>query len=102
MALQKLTSLKSDIKGLLETVPQLRDSDNLLVTTYYSILLKEKLKGLSAFKLLILLRDGVLPSADNICRVRRKIQADTPELRGKTYLKRKELEVEVRESISDL
>jgi hypothetical protein len=102
MALHKLTSLKSDIKGLLETVPQLRDSDNLLVSTYYSILLKNQIAKLSGVALLKLIRDGRLPSGDNICRVRRKIQADTPELRGKTYLKRKELEVEVRENISEL
>jgi len=100
--LKKLTSLKSDIKELLETIEQLRDNDNLLVATYYSILLKEKLKGLNAYQLLKLLRDGVLPSADSICRVRRKIQAYTPELRGKNYLKRKDIEVEVRQNIKDL
>lgn len=102
MALRKLISLKNDIKELLETIEQLRDNDNLLVTTYYSILLRERLKKLNATELLKLLRDGVLPPADSICRVRRKIQADYPELRGKSYLKRKVLEVEVRENIKDL
>jgi hypothetical protein len=102
MALQKLFSLKKDVKELLERIEALRDSDNLLVATYYSILLKDKLKKLSGEGLLILMRDGSLPSADYICRVRRKLQADQPELRGKTYLKRKVLEDEVRENIADL
>lgn len=100
--LHKLTSIKGDIKELLESIKQLRDNDNLLVATYYSIKLGTRLKRLSGEDVLKLIRDGVLPSADNICRVRRKLQADLPELRGEMYLKRKVLEVEVRENIKDL
>jgi hypothetical protein len=100
--LQKLTSIKGDIKILLENLAELRDNDNLLVATYYSLLLGTSLKGLSGDDVLKLIRDGSLPSADNICRVRRKLQADLPELRGEMYLKRKVLEVEVRENIKDL
>jgi hypothetical protein len=100
--LQKLTSIKGDIKILLENLAELRDDDNILVSTYYSLLLGASLKGLSGEDVLKLIRHGSLPSADNITRVRRKLQADLPELRGEMYYKRKGLELEVRENIKEL
>jgi hypothetical protein len=101
--IQKLSSIKADIKELLERIDALRDNDALLVVTYYQIKIKpDRVKRMTAEQMLILIRDGVVPFPDAITRVRRKLQEKHPELRGVKYLQRKGLEEVVREGIKHL
>tara|TARA_R100000808_G_C2148051_1_gene156124 strand:+ start:1784 stop:2188 length:405 start_codon:yes stop_codon:yes gene_type:complete len=92
------------VKDLLENYPHLRDNDNKLVATIWKediIHAGFKAKSITALHFLHIFADGNLTSSSAIRRVRRKLQEELPELRGKIYNKRHKLEGEVRQEIID-
>ena len=85
---------KDEVKNLLIQKPHLRDSDSKLIATYWFNELKAKqidpadITGLEFMKLFA---DSRLTNIKTIERMRRKLQEEHPELRGKLYRARKEI-----------
>ena len=91
------------VENLLENNPDLRDSDLRLVANIWWLTLtstlKHKFQGyeLDAFKILLdLYASGDLPNEQSIRRLRRKLQEEKPELRGKVYELRHKKEADYR------
>lgn len=92
------TELKESIKELLIRFPDARDNDNLLVTLVWEKDVNncQELVGslTSIRKFFKLLADpnnsGKITSYKSIVRYRAMLQAEFPELQGRTYRKRKE------------
>ena len=84
---------KDIVKNLLIQKPHLRDSDPKLIATYWFNELKKKnidpseINGLEFMKMFA---DSKLTNIKTIERMRRKLQEESPELRGKLYKVRKE------------
>lgn len=84
---------KDIVKNLLIQKPHLRDSDPKLIATYWFNELKKKnidpseINGLDFMKMFA---DSKLTNIKTIERMRRKLQEESPELRGKLYKVRKE------------
>ena len=88
----KITDNYKKVKALLEEKEIYRDDYNaLLARVWYDAL---PFKSISAVDFLHLIKNNQLPHAESIMRVRRKVQEDCPELRGKTYNYRKTKEYE--------
>lgn len=104
MIVNKMKSIKQDIKNLLIQDKKYRDDDALLVCRYYYNKCggDETLKTMSAINLLNLLASKTLPLPDYITRVRRKLQEQNPELRGEKWAERHSLEEETCKEIHDL
>ena len=91
----KKTKMKTKevVKQLLIDKPHLRDSDPKLIATYWFNELKKKnidpseINGLEFMKMFA---DSKLTNIKTIERMRRKLQEESPELRGKLYKVRKE------------
>ena len=83
---------KEIVKNLLIQKPHLRDSDPKLIATYWFNELKKKnidpseINGLEFMKMFA---DSKLTNIKTIERMRRKLQEECPELRGKLYVVRK-------------
>lgn len=83
---------KQKVLSLLMNKPELRDSDNKLIARYWH---NEMIgKGMnpsemSAYEMLCLFAESKLTSPETIHRVRRKLQEEYKELRGKKYQERK-------------
>ena len=84
---------KEIVKNLLIQKPHLRDSDPKLIATYWFNELKKKnidpveINGLEFMKLFA---ESKLTNIKTIERMRRKLQEEHPDLRGKLYKARKE------------
>ena len=84
---------KDIVKNLLVQKSHLRDSDPKLIATYWFNELKKKnidpseINGLEFMKMFA---DSKLTNIKTIERMRRKLQEEHPELRGKLYKVRKE------------
>ena len=84
---------KEEVEKLLEIKPHLRDSDPKLIATYWFNELKRKniepteINGLEFMKMFA---DSKLTNIKTIERMRRKLQEEKPNLRGKLYRARKE------------
>ena len=84
---------KDIVKALLLQKPHLRDSDLKLIATYWFNELKKKnidpteINGLEFMKMFA---DSKLTNIKTIERMRRKLQEESPDLRGKLYKVRKE------------
>ena len=84
---------KDIVKALLIQKPHLRDSDPKLIATYWFNELKKKnidpseINGLEFMKMFA---DSKLTNIKTIERMRRKLQEESPDLRGKLYVARKE------------
>ena len=104
MNFENLKDVKSIVEELLTKNPNTRDSDNLLVATYYFYEEggKEALQNKSAYDFLKKMSSGNLTSFESISRARRKIQEHNPSLRGKNNKERQEMSEEVRENIKNL
>lgn len=104
MNFENLEDVKSIVEGLLIKNPNTRDSDNLLVATYYFYEVggKDVLQNQSAYDFLKKMSAGSLTSFESISRARRKIQEQNPLLRGKNYKQRKESSEKIRENIKNL
>ena len=83
---------KDIVKALLLQKPHLRDSDLKLIATYWFNELKKKnidpteINGLEFMKMFA---DSKLTNIKTIERMRRKLQEECPELRGRAYELRK-------------
>tara|TARA_R110002012_G_scaffold157747_1_gene318983 strand:+ start:192 stop:500 length:309 start_codon:yes stop_codon:yes gene_type:complete len=84
---------KEAVKNLLIQKPHLRDSDSKLIATYWFNELKKnninpsEINGLEFMKMFA---DSKLTNIKTIERMRRKLQEEYPDLRGKLYKVRKE------------
>ena len=84
--------LQEDDHGHISREGKYRDDDELLVCRFWCDELKHKnilVKSLDAIGLMMMYRKGLITSADCITRARRKANENCPELRGKSYKKRK-------------
>ena len=88
----KIMNTKDIVKELLTIKPHLRDSDNKLISSYWWRELKRKdidpskINGLEFMKMFA---NSKLTNIKTIERMRRKLQEECPELRGKLYTVRK-------------
>ena len=102
--IESLKDVKTKVQELLTKNANTRDSDNLLVATFYFYEMggKEQLSKISAYDFLKKMSTGELTRFESISRARRKIQEDYPELRGNSYEKRKKSEEETRKNIKNI
>jgi len=96
--LQRMANVKPSVKNLLTKYSSLRDSDRLLVAELW----KQELKALKTNDLLMMLKAGKLTSYDSITRVRRKVQEENKNLRGKLYKERKAIGKQVKMNIKNV
>tara|TARA_R100001530_G_scaffold133380_1_gene106695 strand:- start:1719 stop:2027 length:309 start_codon:yes stop_codon:yes gene_type:complete len=83
---------KEIVRNLLENKPHLRDSDPKLISTYWWMELKDKkinVNEITGFEFMQMFADSKLTNIKTIERMRRKLQEECPELRGKVYNARK-------------
>ena len=90
----KKTEMKTKeiVKQLLIDKPHLRDSDNKLIATYWFNELKEKKidpNKINGLEFMQMFANSKLTNIKTIERMRRKLQEEHPELRGKLYVVRK-------------
>lgn len=91
----KLT--KDRVKCLLESYPDLRDSDSRLVCNFiYREIGREKTELMSAVDLLNLMANNKITPSSSILRARRSLQAEYASLRGKSYKGRQEDALDVK------
>jgi hypothetical protein len=93
-----MVNVKPSVKNLLTKFSSLRDSDRLLVAELW----KQELKALKTNDLLMMLKAGKLTSYDSITRVRRKVQEENKNLRGKLYKERKAIGKQVKMNIKNV
>lgn len=86
-AIRNLTEL---VSMKLATHSHLRDNDNRLIATIWSVQMggKENLKTITAFELLQIYSEGRLSSTETIRRCRQKVQELNPALRGDLWHRR--------------
>lgn len=99
-----MNQIKSSVKKLLTTRPELRDDDNRLIANIY---LEEAggivaLQKMTALEFLGQFSKGTFSNTESIRRVRQKLQEDYPELRGNKYENRKKLGDDVSTEIKNL
>ena len=83
---------KEALKKLLEKTPHLRDSDPKLICTYWYEELKDKgidPNKINGLEFMQMFANSKLTNIKTIERMRRKLQEESPELRGKLYTDRK-------------
>jgi hypothetical protein len=85
------------VKWFLENRPNTRDSDLRLIAEWWRNECNKQ--GLDKEDFLDDFAQGKYTKPESIRRCRQKVQEDCPNLRGKTYKKRKQLEIEVRNEI---
>jgi hypothetical protein len=79
---------KDEVKNLLIKTPHLRDSDQKLIATFWFNELKAKSidpDEITCYEFMKMFAESKLTNIKTIERMRRKIQEETPELRGKIY-----------------
>ena len=102
--IEKMKSIKEDVRELLMTYPHYRDDDSKLISAFYYLKYggKEAFESATAFEFLKDFANGRFPFPDTITRVRRKLQEQEPLLRGDKYKERHHLEDDVRKNIHEL
>ena len=83
---------KDVVKQLLIDKPHLRDSDNKLIATYWYMEMNQKKidpNNINALEFMQMFANSKLTNIKTIERMRRKLQEECPELRGKVYVARK-------------
>lgn len=93
---------KDVVFKLLTENPHLRDDDNkLIATVWYKSLTKNGVdaKQITGFDLLRRFSLGKLPNTKSILRVRRKLQAENPNLQGEKYQVRQKSQDSVIEQL---
>ena len=101
--MNEIIKVKEEVKYLLSILPPLRDDDKLLsYQLWWNRVMEMKLNPIDIkwVEFMKLLSDGNLPSMDSISRARRKLQQEFPDLRGKLWEKRHNLEKEVIETLN--
>lgn len=96
--LQRMANVKPSVKNLLTKFSALRDSDRMLVAEFW----KQELKSLKSNDLMMMLKTGKLTSYDSITRVRRKVQEENKNLRGKLYKERKAIGKKIKMNIKNV
>lgn len=94
------TTVKSKVEHLLATLPDTRESDKLLVLTYYQRFCSLRCGGFVELKDWLMQKE--VPSFTTIVRCRTWLQTNTPALRGKNWKKRAKRAEDVSEFISDI
>ena len=95
---------KDIVLHLLQTNPDLRDSDNKLLAEVWRPAICARghdIEEKSAKTLLLWIYNGRLSKPESITRARRKTQELYPQLRGKVYQERHMKEVDVIEELID-
>lgn len=87
--MNKITEI---VRELLEKKPELRDNDNLLMSTIW----KDQSNILNFFHRF---ESGKLHSPESIRRARQKLQEDNPHLRGELYEIRQKRQVKVQQEL---
>lgn len=94
------TTVKRKVEHLLATLPDTRESDKLLVLTYYQRFCSLRCGGFVELKDWLMQKE--VPSFTTIVRCRTWLQTNTPALRGKNWKKRAKRAEDVSEFISDI
>lgn len=90
---------KAKVFELLSKCPHLRDDDNKLVANVWYSQLESK-SDMTAFQFLEGYAKGKFANSDSVTRMRRKLQEEFPELRGKKWAKRHgKLQEDVKEQL---
>ena len=98
--INEIKNIKAKVKQLLTKYPHLRDSDvKLIANIWHSQLGAGKAREFSAFDFLGGFSSGYYISPESIRRCRQKIQEQNVELRGKSYVKRKQKGMEMKKEI---
>ena len=99
----KLKTIKGRVEHLLSNYPILRDDDAMLIATFhYNEIGKAKMGSITAMELLTMFSKKQVTDASSIDRVRRSLQSDNENLRGKNYDLRHREEKKVRSQIRQL
>lgn len=104
MIVEKMKSIKNDVRELLIKYPHYKDNDSKLISAFYYFKYggKNVLEKKTAMEFLTDFANGKFPFPDTITRVRRKLQESEPELRGENYKKRHQHDNDVKKSIHKL
>jgi hypothetical protein len=101
---KNLKDKKQVVADILLRYNSTKDSDGALIATFYlnEIGGKDILKSMSAYDFLKILSEDKLTPASTIIRVRRKLQEDYIDLRGKKYDERMNAGEDTRKKIKTL
>jgi hypothetical protein len=101
---ENLKDKKQVVADILLRYNSTKDSDGALIATFYmnEIGGKDILKSMSAYDFLKILSEDKLTPASTIIRVRRKLQEDYINLRGKKYQERMNAGEDTRKKIKTL
>ena len=101
---KNLKDKKQVVANILQRYNSTKDSDCALIATFYlnEIGGKDILKSMSAYDFLKILSEDKLTPASTIIRVRRKLQEDYIDLRGKKYDERMNAGEDTRKKIKTL
>lgn len=101
---KNLKDKKQVVANILQRYNSTKDSDGALIATFYlnEIGGKDILKSMSAYDFLKILSEDKLTPASTIIRVRRKLQEDYIDLRGKKYQERIDSGEDTRKKIKTL
>jgi hypothetical protein len=101
---KNLKDKKQVVANILQRYNSTKDSDGALIATFYlnEIGGKDILKSMSAYDFLKILSEDKLTPASTIIRVRRKLQEDYIDLRGKKYEDRMNAGEDTRKKIKTL
>lgn len=101
---KNLKDKKQVVANILQRYNSTKDSDGALIATFYlnEIGGKDILKSMSAYDFLKILSEDKLTPASTIIRVRRKLQEDYIDLRGKKYQERMNAGEDTRTKIKNL
>jgi len=101
---KNLKDKKQVVADILLRYNSTKDSDGALIATFYlnEVGGKDILKSMSAYDFLKILSEDKLTPASTIIRVRRKLQEDYIDLRGKKYQERMNAGEDTRKKIKNL
>jgi hypothetical protein len=101
---ENLKDKKQVVASILQRYNSTKDSDGALIATFYlnEVGGKDILKSMSAYDFLKILSEDKLTPASTIIRVRRKLQEDYIDLRGKKYQERMNAGEDTRKKIKTL
>lgn len=85
--IKKVKDVSEIVKKLLTKRPELRDNDNALVATVWSMEFPDAIHD-TAYNFMVAYGWGELTAADTITRARRMLQNENPMLRGKRWFQR--------------
>lgn len=98
----KITKNIDKVRWFLENKPDTRDSDNKLISYFWSNEAKKigcNPKDISAREFLTLMSKDAFTSSESIRRCRQKVQEEEPRLRGKNYKGKQKHQETVQEEL---